>query len=96
MDLGRNGSTSVNNYNGNLATPSRYQHDQEPYARIYSHVYNSDHKSNQISWVRWRLNLSQSLSTESIEGATYMKYIDRDGTTLLHLKMAIISNAGHI
>lgn len=82
MDLGRSGSASVNNYNGNLVyTHSDISMTGSRMPVSISHVYNSDHKSNQIGFGSgWRLNLSQSLSTESIEGATYMKYIDGDGT----------------
>ena len=46
-----------------------------------SHVYNSDQKANQIGYGSgWRLNLSQTITPVTIQGVSYMEYIDGDGT----------------
>jgi RHS repeat-associated protein len=82
MDLGRSGGASVNNYNGNLV----YTHTDVslPGNRMpmtISHVYNADQKASQVGYGSgWRLNLSQTLTPETIQGVSYMKYIDCDGT----------------
>ncbi len=82
MDLGRSGGASVNNYNGNLV----YTHTDVslPGNRMpmtISHVYNADQKASQVGYGSgWRLNLSQTLTPETIQGVSYMKYIDGDGT----------------
>ena len=82
MDLGRSGSASINNYNGNMVythTDVSLSGNRMPMS--ISHVYNSDQKANQIGYGSgWRLNLSQTLTPETIQGVSYMKYTDADGT----------------
>ena len=82
MDLGRSGSASINNYNGNMVythTDVSLSGNRMPMS--ISHVYNSDQKANQTGYGSgWRLNLSQTLTPETIQGVSYMKYIDADGT----------------
>jgi YD repeat-containing protein len=82
MDLGRSGSASVNNYNGNLVyTHTDVSLSGNRMPMLISHVYNSDQKANQIGYGSgWRLNLSQIITPVTIQGVSYMEYIDGDGT----------------
>jgi len=82
LDLGRSGSASVNNYNGNLI----YSHSDLSLSGnrmpLYiSHVYNSDSKEANIGYGNgWRLNLAQTVRPITIGELSYAEYTDGDGT----------------
>ncbi|MCL2860025.1 MAG: DUF6531 domain-containing protein [Oscillospiraceae bacterium] len=82
QNIGRAGTVYTNDYNGNLTlvhndatTPG----DRMP-ASIY-HVYNSNDKDINSKYGNgFRLNMSTTITLETIGGVSYAKYIDEDGT----------------
>ncbi len=82
MDLGRSGSVSVNNYNGNLVyTHTDLSLSGNRMPLFISHVYNVDSKDTDIGYGKgWRLNLSQTIRPVTIGNIAYAEYTDGDGT----------------
>ena len=88
QEVGRAGTIYTNDYNGNLTlihsdlgTPGT----RMPVS-IY-HVYNTNDKNVNIGYGNgFRLNLSQTLSMQTISDKEYVKYIDEDGTAHYFLK----------
>ncbi|MDT8719689.1 discoidin domain-containing protein, partial [Clostridium sp. 19966] len=84
QDVGRAGEGYVNDYNGNLV----FVHDDVSMTgnRIpisIKHIYNSNEalsNSNIGYGAGWKLNLNQTISTQTFEDGTYYVYMDEDGT----------------
>ncbi len=82
QNIGRAGTVYTNDYNGNLVlihqdatTPGNLM----PVS--INHVYNTNDKDIDIGYGKgFRLNLSQTINLETINGIEYAKYIDEDGT----------------
>ncbi|MDO6355966.1 DNRLRE domain-containing protein [Caloramator sp. CAR-1] len=81
-DVGRAGTGYINDYNGNLIFIHQdlsMNGNRLPIS-IY-HVYNTNEKDSDIKYgLGWRLNLSQRITSENIDGKTYYVYTDEDGT----------------
>ena len=82
QSVGRAGTASVNDYNGNLV----FTHDDVSIASgimpiSIQHVFNTHDKSSDIGYgYGWRLNYAQTVENVTIGGTNYYKYIDADGT----------------
>lgn len=82
QSVGRAGTIYTNDYNGNVvlqhedfSTPGNLM----PVS--VKHVYNTNDKDIDIGYgTGFRLNLSQTINLETINGVEYAKYIDEDGT----------------
>ena len=83
QNIGRAGTTYTNDYNGNIvlihqdaSTPGNLM----PVS--INHVYNTNDRTKDIGYGQgFRLNLSQTITLETIGGTEYAKYIDEDGTS---------------
>ena len=83
QNIGRAGTTYTNDYNGNVvlihqdaSTPGNLM----PVS--VNHVYNTNDRGKDIGYGQgFRLNLSQTITLETIGGIEYAKYIDEDGTS---------------
>lgn len=88
QSVGRAGTVYTNDYNGNLVL----MHDDatSPGNRLpvtVSHVYNLNDKGVNIGYgYGFRLNLSQIITIEPIDGINYAKHIDGDGTAHYYKK----------
>jgi len=85
QEVGRAGTGYVNDYNGNLVfihNDLSMNGNRMPVS--ISHVYNSNQKEqlhpSYTYGTGWRLNLSQRISSKTIDGVQYYEYIDGDGT----------------
>ncbi|KUP08306.1 hypothetical protein Q75_02940 [Bacillus coahuilensis p1.1.43] len=81
-DIGRAGTGHVNDYNGNLVL---VREDASTKGSILpmtvKHVFNSNDKDSNIGFgYGWRLNVSQTIKKETIDGKEYFIYTDGDGT----------------
>lgn len=82
QNVGRAGTVYTNDYNGNvvlihqdLSTPGNLMQVS------VNHVYNTNDKDVDIGYGKgFRLNLSQTVNLETINGTEYAKYKDEDGT----------------
>ena len=82
MGLGRSGGAHINNYNGNLVyTHTDLSLSGNRLPLHLSHIYNSGAKDTDIGFGNgWQLNLSQSVTEETLGGIEYAVYTDGDGT----------------
>ncbi|URZ05989.1 DNRLRE domain-containing protein [Clostridium felsineum] len=82
QDIGRAGTSYLNDYNGNLVL----KHDDISMAGnrlpiAINHIFNSNDRGNSLGYGNgWRLNLSEKLEWQVIDGNGYYKYTDEDGT----------------
>lgn len=86
-DLGQYGTSSVNNYNGNLV----YTHNDASFSSLIngvtlSHVYNSNLSSSGMGRYGngWSLNLVQTLKTDTETGVSGVKFVYTDGDGTKH------------
>ena len=88
QDAGRAGVIYTNDYNGNLTLI--HSDLSTPGTRLpisIYHVYNTNDRNVNIGYGNgFRLNLSQTLSMQTIADKEYIKYIDEDGTSHYFLK----------
>ena len=88
QDAGRAGVIYTNDYNGNLTLI--HSDLSTPGTRLpisIYHVYNTNDRNVNIGYGNgFRLNLSQTLSMQTIADKEYVKYIDEDGTAHYFLK----------
>ena len=88
QSIGRAGEVYTNDYNGNLVL--MHQDADTPGSKLpvsVYHVYNTNNRNEDWSYGKgFRLNLSQVISNEIIDGREYAKYIDEDGTKHYFLK----------
>lgn len=82
QDVGRAGTGYVNDYNGNLVfIHNDLAMNGNRLPLNLNHVYNSNDKDLTIGYgYGWRLNLSQTIVEDTIEGTLYYIYTDEDGT----------------
>lgn len=82
QDVGRAGTSYVNDYNGNLVlTNGDVQTPGNRMPLSIYHVYNSNNAWKDIGMGKgWRLNLSQTIIRTTYSGIEYAKYTDEDGT----------------
>lgn len=82
QDAGRAGTVYTNDYNGNLTlVHSDMQTPGNLMPVSIEHVYNTNDKVTNIGYGKgFRLNLSQTLEKQTIDGTEYIQYIDEDGT----------------
>ncbi|SHH28624.1 DNRLRE domain-containing protein [Clostridium grantii] len=80
--VGRAGTGFVNDYNGNLIfTHNDLSMNGNLMPVAINHVFNSNDRDTDIKYgLGWRLNLSQTIKWEMIEGVEYYVYTDEDGT----------------
>ena len=82
QSIGRAGTVSVNDYNGNLTlihSDTNIASGIMPVA--VSHVFNSNDKSVNLGYgLGWRVNYAQTAVPVTIGGINYYKHIDGDGT----------------
>ncbi|WP_156946308.1 DNRLRE domain-containing protein, partial [Clostridium akagii] len=82
QDVGRAGTSYVNDYNGNLIFKhSDIDMNGSKMPVSINHVFNSNDKNLNIGYGNgWRLNISQKLEWQVISGTGYYRYTDEDGT----------------
>lgn len=84
QSLGRAGTSYVNDYNGNLVlTHGDAQTPGNLMPVSINHVYNTNDRLNEMGLkigAGWRLNISQTVTKETIDSKEYAKYTDEDGT----------------
>ena len=82
QDVGRAGTGYVNDYNGNLVfvhNDVSMSGNRMPVS--INHVYNSNDRDTDIGYgPGWRLNLTQKVEFQEIDGSKYYLYTDEDGT----------------
>ncbi len=88
QSIGRAGTSYINDYNGNLIlSHSDAQTPGQLMPATVTHIYNTNDKDLNINYGNgWRLNISQLINIENIDGKEYAKYIDEDGTAHYFLK----------
>ncbi|URZ05295.1 DNRLRE domain-containing protein [Clostridium felsineum] len=80
--IGRAGTSYLNDYNGNLVL----KHDDISMSGsrlpiAINHIFNSNDRGDNINYGNgWRLNVSQKIEQQTIEGQPWYKYTDEDGT----------------
>jgi RHS repeat-associated protein len=82
QDIGRAGTGYVNDYNGNFVlVHDDLEMNGNRMPVTIKHVFNSNEKNTGIKYgLGWRLNLSQRLVLQVIDGREYYVYTDEDGT----------------
>jgi len=84
QEMGRAGTGYTNDYNGNLVLI--HEDINTPGERLpvsINHVFNTANKDEDIGFgYGYRLNTSQLLSEQTIQGAEYLRYIDADATNI--------------
>jgi YD repeat-containing protein len=82
QDVGRAGTSYVNDYNGNLIhihNDMSMSGNRMPVT--INHIYNSNDRDSDIGYgLGWRLNFSQKVTYQNIGEVGYYQYIDEDGT----------------
>ncbi len=82
QSVGRAGTVSVNDYNGNLVlTHSDVSIASGVMPIALNHVFNTHDKDTDLGYgYGWRLNYAQTAVPVTISGTNYYKHIDGDGT----------------
>lgn len=82
QDLGRAGTSYLNDYNGNLVlVHDDLEMNGNRMPISLNHVFNSNNRERNIGYgFGWRLNLNQTINYQVINGTTYYVYTDEDAT----------------
>ena len=82
QSVGRAGTVYTNDYNGNLVLV--HQDAATPGNRFpvsINHVFNTNNKGTNLGYGKgYRLNLTQTIEQQTIDGTEYLRYTDEDGT----------------